>query len=63
MQKARKRGMSVRKRQQRIHTGVKTIGAKALDDVFKAAVTPLAECIQLRTALEQAHVRSEFLSF
>jgi hypothetical protein len=58
VQKARKRGMSVKRRHQRIHTGVKMIGVKQLDDLFKNAVVPLAECIQLRNGLETAVVSS-----
>ena len=49
--------MSVKRKQQRIHTGVKMVGVKQLDELFKNAVIPLAECIQLRNALEAATVR------
>lgn len=61
-QKARKRGMSVKRKHQRIQTGVKMVGVKPLDDLFKNAVIPLAECIQLRNALETATVRWLFSS-
>lgn len=48
--------MSVKRRHQRIHTGIKVVGIKTLDDLFKNAVIPLAECIQLRAALDTAQV-------
>jgi inactive phospholipase C-like protein 2 len=56
LQKAKKRGMSVKRKTERVHTGVKMIGLKQIDELFKAAVVPLAECIEMRNLLEAATV-------
>lgn len=36
--KAKKRGVSVRRKQSKVHTGIKQIGVKHLDDVFKVLI-------------------------
>ncbi|KAK0417312.1 hypothetical protein QR680_012940 [Steinernema hermaphroditum] len=52
--KAKKRGMSVKRKTQRVQTGMKTIGVKAVDEQFKMAVGPLADSIAMRNQLEAA---------
>lgn len=54
--KAKKRGMSVKRKTQRVHTGMKMIGVKSIDDLFKIAVSPLADSIEMRNKLEAAMV-------
>ncbi|VDN53685.1 unnamed protein product, partial [Dracunculus medinensis] len=50
--KPKKRGMSVKRKSQRINTGMKLIGVKSIDDLFKIAALPLADSIQMRSKLE-----------
>uniref|UniRef100_A0AC34Q2Q5 Phosphoinositide phospholipase C n=1 Tax=Panagrolaimus sp. JU765 TaxID=591449 RepID=A0AC34Q2Q5_9BILA len=52
--KPKKRGMSVKRKTSRVQTGMKTIGLKPVDDLFKSAVTPLVESIDMRNQLESA---------
>ncbi|CAJ0942150.1 unnamed protein product, partial [Mesorhabditis belari] len=54
--KAKRRGMSVKRKAQRAQTGIKLVGIKSVDDQFKEAVTPLTESIDMRTKLEEAMV-------
>uniref|UniRef100_A0A0R3S5X6 Senescence domain-containing protein n=1 Tax=Elaeophora elaphi TaxID=1147741 RepID=A0A0R3S5X6_9BILA len=55
--KARKRGMSVKRKSTRIVTGVKSIGIKSVDEYFKQAIAPLAASIEMRSILETASVK------
>ncbi|GMR41774.1 hypothetical protein PMAYCL1PPCAC_11969, partial [Pristionchus mayeri] len=50
--KAKKRGMSVKRKQQKITTGMKAVGIKSVDDLFKTAGDPLSNCISMRLRLE-----------
>ncbi|PAV87282.1 hypothetical protein WR25_01393 [Diploscapter pachys] len=54
--KAKKRGMSVKKKNARASSGMKIVGLKQVDELFKQAVDPLAEAINMRSALEQAMI-------
>uniref|UniRef100_A0A7I4YAT9 Phosphoinositide phospholipase C n=2 Tax=Haemonchus contortus TaxID=6289 RepID=A0A7I4YAT9_HAECO len=54
--KAKKRGMSVKRKSSRVNTGMKLVGIKAIDDQFKTAVAPLCESIAMRNKLEAALV-------
>uniref|UniRef100_A0A914W8E7 Phosphoinositide phospholipase C n=2 Tax=Plectus sambesii TaxID=2011161 RepID=A0A914W8E7_9BILA len=54
--KAKKRGMSVKRKTERVHTGIKMTGLKSIDELFKLAVIPLAECIEMRNQLEAATI-------
>uniref|UniRef100_A0A7E4VQ00 Phosphoinositide phospholipase C n=1 Tax=Panagrellus redivivus TaxID=6233 RepID=A0A7E4VQ00_PANRE len=54
--KPKKRGMSVKRKTSRVQTGMKMIGIKAMDDLFKMAVSPLVESIEMRNQLEGAMV-------
>ncbi|KAH7731721.1 hypothetical protein AAVH_00619 [Aphelenchoides avenae] len=54
--KAKKRGMSVKRKTSRVQTGMKTVGIKSVDDLFKLASAPLVESIEMRNALEAALV-------
>ncbi|CAD6188188.1 unnamed protein product [Caenorhabditis auriculariae] len=54
--KAKKRGMSVKRKNSRISSGMKLVGIKFVDDQFKVAVAPLAESIAMRNRLEAAMV-------
>ncbi|MCP9258442.1 Phosphoinositide phospholipase C [Dirofilaria immitis] len=49
-----KRGMSVKRKNTRIVTGVKSIGIKSVDEYFKQAIAPLAVSIEMRGVLESA---------
>ncbi|EJD74132.1 CBR-PLL-1 protein [Loa loa] len=55
--KARKRGMSVKRKNTRIVTGVKSIGIKLVDEYFKQAIAPLAVSIEMRSILESSLVK------
>ncbi|GMT18776.1 hypothetical protein PFISCL1PPCAC_10073, partial [Pristionchus fissidentatus] len=50
--KAKKRGMSVKRKQQKITTGMKAVGIKSVEDLFKLASDPLSNCISMRLRLE-----------
>ncbi|CAI2347340.1 unnamed protein product [Caenorhabditis sp. 36 PRJEB53466] len=52
--KAKKRGMSVKKKNSRISSGMKVVGIKSVDDQFKVAIMPLTESIAMRNRLENA---------
>ncbi|KAK5980401.1 hypothetical protein GCK32_008697 [Trichostrongylus colubriformis] len=52
--KAKKRGMSVKRKSSRVNTGMKLVGIKTVDDQFKTAVAPLCESIAMRNKLEAA---------
>ncbi|KIH54542.1 hypothetical protein ANCDUO_15311, partial [Ancylostoma duodenale] len=54
--KAKKRGMSVKRKSSRVNTGMKLVGIKTVDDQFKTAVAPLCESIAMRNKLEAALV-------
>ncbi|CAI4232310.1 unnamed protein product [Auanema sp. JU1783] len=54
--KAKKRGMSVKRRNSRVNTGMKLVGIRSVDEQFKSAVAPLAESINMRSKLEAALV-------
>lgn len=54
--KAKKRGMSVKRKNSRISSGMKMVGIKSVDDQFKVAVVPLAESTAMRNRLENAMV-------
>uniref|UniRef100_A0A158R526 Phosphoinositide phospholipase C n=1 Tax=Syphacia muris TaxID=451379 RepID=A0A158R526_9BILA len=54
--KPRRRGMSVKRKMQRVHTGMKMTGVKSVDDLFKFAVAPLSDSIDLRNKLEAAMI-------
>ncbi|CAJ0580631.1 unnamed protein product, partial [Mesorhabditis spiculigera] len=54
--KAKRRGMSVKRKAQRAQTGIKLVGIKSVDEQFKEAVAPLADSIDMRTKLEEAMV-------
>lgn len=54
--KPKKRGMSVKRKQNHVQTGMKIIGIKAADDLFKAISDPLVESIEMRNQLEGALV-------
>lgn len=55
--KPKKRGLSVKRKQNHIQTGMKLIGIKAADDLFKAISDSLVEAIETRNKLETALVR------
>ncbi|VDK79797.1 unnamed protein product [Litomosoides sigmodontis] len=55
--KARKQGMSVKWKNTRIVTGVKSVGIKSVDEYFKQAITPLAVSIEMRGSLESALIK------
>jgi hypothetical protein len=48
--------MSVKRKTSRVQTGMKAVGIKAVDDLFKTASLPLIESIEMRSALESALV-------
>lgn len=48
--------MSVKRKTTRIQTGIKMVGIKLIDDVFKNVTHPLIEFIELKTQLESAIV-------
>lgn len=48
--------MSVKWKNTRVITGVKSVGIKSVDEYFKQAITPLAVSIEMREALESALV-------
>uniref|UniRef100_A0AC35TUI7 Phosphoinositide phospholipase C n=1 Tax=Rhabditophanes sp. KR3021 TaxID=114890 RepID=A0AC35TUI7_9BILA len=52
--KKQKRGMSVKLKTNRIQTGMKQIGIKSVDELFKAAVLPLVESIEMRNKMDYA---------
>ncbi|CAD5213613.1 unnamed protein product [Bursaphelenchus okinawaensis] len=52
--KPKKRGMSVKRKAQRIQTGMKLVGIKNADDLFKSIADPLIESIEMRNKLESA---------
>ncbi|KAI6241512.1 Phospholipase C and C2 calcium-dependent membrane targeting domain containing protein [Aphelenchoides fujianensis] len=52
--KPKKRGMSVKRKMNRVQTGMKLIEVKATDDLFKSAAVPLVESIEMRNHLEGA---------
>jgi inactive phospholipase C-like protein 2 len=54
--KPKKRGMSVKRKTSRVQTGMKMIGIKSIDDLFKMAITPLVESIEMRNQLESAMI-------
>lgn len=54
--KPRKRGMSVKRKTTRVSTGMKSIGIKSVDELFKQAVSPLTVSIEMRGKLESALV-------
>ncbi|KAF1763508.1 hypothetical protein GCK72_011774 [Caenorhabditis remanei] len=54
--KAKKRGMSVKRKNSRISSGMKLVGIKSVDDQFKVAVVPLAESTAMRNRLENAMI-------
>jgi len=56
MQKPKKRGMSVRRKTSRVQTGMKSVGIRTVDDLFKAATGPLVQFIELKAAMEGAMV-------
>ncbi|VDM94873.1 unnamed protein product, partial [Onchocerca ochengi] len=49
--------MSVRRKNTRVVTGVKSIGIKTVDEYFKQAIAPLAVSIEMRGVLESALVK------
>ncbi|VBB33594.1 unnamed protein product [Acanthocheilonema viteae] len=49
--------MSVKRKNTRIITGVKSIGIKSVDEYFKQAIVPLAVSIEMRGVLESALVK------
>ncbi|CAD5219079.1 unnamed protein product [Bursaphelenchus xylophilus] len=52
--KPKKRGMSVKRKTQRVQTGMKLVGIKTADDLFKSVSDPLIESIEMRNKLESA---------
>uniref|UniRef100_A0AC35G466 Phosphoinositide phospholipase C n=1 Tax=Panagrolaimus sp. PS1159 TaxID=55785 RepID=A0AC35G466_9BILA len=54
--KPKKRGMSVKRKTSRVQTGMKMIGIKSIDDLFKMAIAPLVESIEMRNQLESAMI-------
>ncbi|CAI5445027.1 unnamed protein product [Caenorhabditis angaria] len=54
--KAKKRGMSVKRKNSRISSGMKLVGIKFVDDQFKVAVAPLGESIAMRNRLESSMI-------
>ncbi|KAI6235589.1 Phosphoinositide phospholipase C [Aphelenchoides besseyi] len=52
--KPKKRGMSVKRKMNRVQTGMKLIEIKTADELFKAASIPLIESIEMRNNLEAA---------
>ncbi len=44
----------MKRKTNKIHTGIKMVGHRQLDDLLKKAILPMAECIQLRSALENS---------
>lgn len=49
--------MSVRRKTSRVQTGMKSVGIRSVDDLFKAATGPLVQFIELKAAMEGAMVR------
>lgn len=49
----------MKRKSQRINTGMKLIGVKSIDDLFKIAALPLADSIQMRSKLEATMVIAE----
>ena len=55
MQKASKRGMSVKKtKRSRDYTSMKAVGVKPIDETFKVAIAPLREGTDLRDSVQFA---------
>ena len=55
MQKASKRGMSVKKtKRSRDYTSMKAVGVKPIDETFKVAIAPLREGTDLRDSVQVA---------
>lgn len=54
--KPKKRGMSVKVKKHNVQTGMKLVGIKAADDIFKSISDPLVETIEMRNQLETALV-------
>uniref|UniRef100_A0A183BZK0 Phosphoinositide phospholipase C n=1 Tax=Globodera pallida TaxID=36090 RepID=A0A183BZK0_GLOPA len=52
--KPKKRGLSVKRKMSRVQTGMKSVGIREMDDLFKTATGPLAKFIELKGALEAA---------
>uniref|UniRef100_A0A0N4ZEL7 Phosphoinositide phospholipase C n=1 Tax=Parastrongyloides trichosuri TaxID=131310 RepID=A0A0N4ZEL7_PARTI len=50
--KAKKRGMSVKRKTAKIQTGMKLVGIKSVDELFKSACLPLIESIEMRNKME-----------
>uniref|UniRef100_A0A915N9N3 Histone H2A n=1 Tax=Meloidogyne javanica TaxID=6303 RepID=A0A915N9N3_MELJA len=54
--KPKKRGLSVKRKTSRVQTGMKIIGIKQIDELFKSASGPLAQFIELKAGMELAMV-------
>ncbi|CEF67572.1 C2 domain and Phospholipase C, phosphatidylinositol-specific, X domain and Phosphoinositide phospholipase C family and Phospholipase C, phosphatidylinositol-specific, Y domain and EF-hand domain pair and Pleckstrin homology-like domain and Phospholipase C, phosphoinositol-specific, EF-hand-like domain and PLC-like phosphodiesterase, TIM beta/alpha-barrel domain-containing protein [Strongyloides ratti] len=52
--KAKKRGMSVKRKTAKVQTGMKLVGIKNVDELFKSAILPLIESIEMRNKMETA---------
>nr|CAD2136437.1 unnamed protein product [Meloidogyne enterolobii] len=52
--KPKKRGLSVKRKTSRVQTGMKIIGIKQIDELFKSASGPLAQFIELKAGMELA---------
>lgn len=50
--KPKKRGLSVKRKTSRVQTGLKTVGIRTIDDLFKAATGSLIQFIELKRNLE-----------
>lgn len=48
--------MSVKRKTTRVQTGIKMIGIKIIDEIFKSVTHPLIEFIELKNSLESAMV-------
>jgi hypothetical protein len=54
--KPKKRGLSVKRKQNHVQTGMKIVGIEAADQIFKSISNPLVEVIEIRNQLENALV-------
>ncbi|KAL3095460.1 hypothetical protein niasHS_007559 [Heterodera schachtii] len=52
--KPKKRGLSVKRKMSRVQTGMKSVGIRSVDDLFKMATGPLVKFIEMKGALEAA---------
>lgn len=53
--------MSVKRKTSRVQTGMKMIGIKSVDELFKIATLPLIEFIEIRVEFESALVNLKFI--